>query len=75
MSLRLLHRFFEEGVARHAERPALRMGDRALSYRELDEQSNRLAGALISQGARPEVPIGVLLRRSIDTIVAALAVL
>ncbi|MDB4955276.1 MAG: non-ribosomal peptide synthetase module [Myxococcales bacterium] len=75
MTGRLLHDFFRDNVSRYADRPALRLADRVVSYRELDHQSSVVAGALIAKGAGPEVPVAVLLRRSIDTIVIALAVL
>ncbi|MGH3616056.1 MAG: amino acid adenylation domain-containing protein, partial [Pseudonocardia sp.] len=45
-----------------------------LSYTELDQRANRLAHRLIGLGVTPEQPVGVLLERSVDFVVAELAV-
>src|SRR5687768_12393622 len=45
-----LSRLLVDAVRRHGERPALRHGLRTLSYRELDELSDRLATTLASRG-------------------------
>ncbi|MGW4356307.1 amino acid adenylation domain-containing protein, partial [Nocardia sp. NPDC004582] len=45
-----------------------------LSYRELDETSNRWARVLIDAGAGPESLVAVALPRSLDTIIALWAV-
>ncbi|MGW6693671.1 non-ribosomal peptide synthase/polyketide synthase, partial [Rhodococcus sp. NPDC054953] len=45
-----------------------------LSYRELDERSNRLARLLIGRGIGPERAVAVALPRSVDSIVALWAV-
>ena len=51
------------------------VGDIApVSFRELDERSNRLARLLIAQGVGPEVAVALWLDRSVDFVVAALAV-
>ncbi len=55
--------------------PAVVDGHRQLTYGELDRRSNRLAGALRRRGVRPEAPVGLLLGRGLDTVVAALGVL
>lgn len=46
-----------------------------LTYRELDEQSDRLAAWLQKRGLAPETLIGVLAPRSCETIVAFLGIL
>ncbi|PEG56728.1 hypothetical protein CQY21_31130, partial [Mycolicibacterium boenickei] len=48
---------------------------RSLSYAELDELSNRLAHSLVENGAGPGRCVAVLLPRSVEAIVAVLAVL
>ncbi|NOP02715.1 AMP-binding protein, partial [Klebsiella pneumoniae] len=67
-----------ELIARHAQaRPeaiAVACGERQLSYAQLDERANRLAHHLIALGARPEVTVGIALERSVEVIVAFLAV-
>ncbi|WP_448449209.1 AMP-binding protein, partial [Mycolicibacterium sp. XJ775] len=62
-------------VARAPEAVAVSFDGRVLSYRELDEASNRLARLLIAQGAGPGRSVGLLMGRSVDAVVAILAVL
>ncbi|MER5761796.1 amino acid adenylation domain-containing protein [Streptomyces sp. NPDC002082] len=54
---------------------AVRCAGRELSYRELDERSNQLAHRLVGLGVAPEAPVAVLMERSVDLVVALLAVL
>lgn len=54
---------------------ALRAGDEALTYADLDVQSNRVAHYLRSLGVGPGVVVGVCLPRSISMIVGALGIL
>lgn len=67
-----------ELFARQAERDpealALVSGDLALSYRELDARSTRLAGALRRRTAGPETTVAVALPRSPELAVALLGV-
>jgi len=46
---------------RHPERPALRLDDTVITYRELDDLTARLAGLLIDRGLEPGDPVGVML--------------
>ncbi|UZN52005.1 amino acid adenylation domain-containing protein [Cupriavidus cauae] len=66
-------------IARQAaQRPdaiALRCGQRAVSYGELDAAATRLAYALHAAGVGPETVVGVVLDRSPDLIVRLLATL
>ena len=50
-------------------------GDRQLTYRELNDRANRLANHLQSIGVKPEILVGVYLKRSWETIVAILAII
>ncbi|MGX1270554.1 amino acid adenylation domain-containing protein/non-ribosomal peptide synthase protein (TIGR01720 family) [Streptomyces phaeoluteigriseus] len=68
------HRWFEQRAAAHPDRTALVSGERALTYRELDEEAGRLARALRARGAGPGSLVAVALRRSAELAVAVLAV-
>jgi amino acid adenylation domain-containing protein len=75
----LLHELFERQAARTPEAPAVGCGgeepaDR-LTYRQLDERSNRLARALRRRGVGPEVRVGLCVERSAAMVVALLGVL
>ncbi|WP_349307932.1 amino acid adenylation domain-containing protein [Streptomyces sp. H10-C2] len=68
----------EAFAARAAAAPgatALIHGDQRLSYAELNDRANRLAHHLIAQGIGPEQFVAVLLPRSVELVVALLAVL
>ncbi|BBZ13667.1 hypothetical protein MBRA_38620 [Mycobacterium branderi] len=66
---------FAEQVRRTPEAAAVTFDGRCLTYRELDEASNRLAHLLIAQGVAPGAFVALLLERSAGAIVAMLAVL
>ncbi|MFY1636702.1 non-ribosomal peptide synthetase [Solwaraspora sp. WMMB335] len=66
---------FREVVAAHPGREAVIAVDGRLTYAELDDRSDRLAGMLTAYGAGPELKVGVLLPRSVDLIVAVLGIL
>ncbi|MEU6293495.1 amino acid adenylation domain-containing protein, partial [Streptomyces sp. NPDC046988] len=65
---------FGEQVVRTPDAPAVVGGGVALSYGELDERASRLAGVLAGRGVGSESVVGVLLERSVDVVVALLAV-
>jgi long-chain acyl-CoA synthetase len=56
-------------------RPALREGERELTYDQLNRQANRVATALIREGVRPGEAIGLCAPNSIDWIVFYFGVL
>ncbi|MFJ4527361.1 amino acid adenylation domain-containing protein [Streptomyces nigrescens] len=66
---------FEEQVRRRPAAPALTCGDTTLSYGELNARANRLARLLVARGAGPERLVALVLGRSMDLVVAVLAVL
>jgi amino acid adenylation domain-containing protein len=66
---------FAAQVARAPQRTAVRCGDASLSYAELDARSNQLAHLLIQVGVAADVLVGIYLGRSLDLMVAILAVL
>ncbi|MGH6884561.1 MAG: MupA/Atu3671 family FMN-dependent luciferase-like monooxygenase, partial [Geminicoccales bacterium] len=70
-----VHSQIEEQAERTPERAALVFEDAPLSYRALNERANRLAARLIKLGVGPDRLVGVHMARSIDMVVATLAVL
>ncbi|MEM1205714.1 MAG: amino acid adenylation domain-containing protein [Acidobacteriota bacterium] len=70
-----VHQLFERQADVDGDRVALEADGVRLTYRELDEQANRLAHHLLSLGARPEQFVGVATDRSHHLVVALLAVL
>jgi amino acid adenylation domain-containing protein/non-ribosomal peptide synthase protein (TIGR01720 family) len=66
---------FEAQVARTPEAVAVISGDARITYAEIDGAANRMAHHLIAQGLGPESIAGIALRRSVDSVVALLAVL
>ncbi|MET7640369.1 amino acid adenylation domain-containing protein [Streptomyces sp. NPDC005438] len=73
--LPLIHERFSQWAAACPQRTALRYQDQWLTYRELEERSNRLARILVSHGVGPERVVAISLPRSAGMVVAALAVL
>ncbi|MGW6026703.1 AMP-binding protein [Streptomyces sp. NPDC055099] len=57
------------------ERPALVFGEEVVSYRRLDEMTDRLAGWLDARGVRPGDRVGVQLPNCPQFVIAMLAVL
>ncbi|MFE3141389.1 amino acid adenylation domain-containing protein [Streptomyces scopuliridis] len=67
---------FAKWVAATPDAPAvLRADGSALTYRELDARAARLAGHLRDAGVGPESRVALVLPRSVDQVVAVLAVL
>src|SRR5262249_50923138 len=66
---------FAAQVARAPKAAAIRFEGRTLTYRQLDESSNRLAQLLSERGARPGQRVALLFNRSAEAITAMLAVL
>ncbi|MGW4774866.1 non-ribosomal peptide synthase/polyketide synthase, partial [Nocardia sp. NPDC004278] len=65
---------FEQAVAAHPDNTAAKFGIESLTYAELDRRANVLARRLIADGAGPESLVAVILPRSLDLVVALLAV-
>ncbi|WP_084497270.1 non-ribosomal peptide synthetase [Nocardia amamiensis] len=66
--------FFTAAARRYPDHPALRSGATSLTYAEVEQRSNRLARALIARGLGTEDRVALGLTRSIDSVVAMLAV-
>jgi non-ribosomal peptide synthetase component F len=66
---------FIEQAARTPDAIAVVAKDRRLSYREIDERSNRLARHLQTLGVKPDTLVGVAMGRSETLVVSLLAIL
>ena len=66
---------FNQQVARTPDAIAVVAKDSQLSYRELDERSNRLARHLQTLGVKPETLVGISIGRSETLVVSLLAIL
>ncbi len=71
---RPVHELVAEQARRAPGAVALRSGDEALGYAELERRANRLARRLRGAGVGPESVVGVYLDRGIDQVVSVLAV-
>ncbi len=69
-----LARMLTQTAQRVPDAVAVRFLGRGVTYRQLDERSNRLARVLIEHGAGPEVVVAVALPRGLDSIAAVWAV-
>ncbi|QEU90696.1 amino acid adenylation domain-containing protein [Streptomyces kanamyceticus] len=63
---------FRRQADRTPDAPAVSTGERACSYRELAEHSERVARRLVALGARPGARVGIAMDRSPETIAAIL---
>ncbi|MDU0072246.1 MULTISPECIES: non-ribosomal peptide synthetase [Bacillus] len=70
-----LHGLFEQKAAEIPDKTAVFYEGKHLSYRELNEQANRLAKALRKRGIGPDKPAAVLMERSEQTLTAILGIL
>jgi non-ribosomal peptide synthetase component F/alpha-ketoglutarate-dependent taurine dioxygenase len=70
-----VHTLFEKQVSLTPQATALVFGEQSLTYRELNERANQLAQHLRSLGLRPETNVAVCMYRSVETVVALLAIL
>ena len=70
-----LHELFEAQVDKSPDAVAVVYEDRTLSYYELNRQANQLAHYLRARGVAPDVRVALCLERSLEMVVALLAVL
>jgi len=70
-----IHELFSDQAESSPDAVAVVLGEERLTYRELDERSNRLANHLQGLGVGPEVPVGLCAGRSLEMIVATLGIL
>ncbi|OZI23950.1 hypothetical protein CAL26_11120 [Bordetella genomosp. 9] len=74
-SLRPVHETFAVQARRTPDAIALEMGKVALTYAELDGRANAWAHRLAGLGAGPDVPVAIMLERSVEMVVGLLAIL
>ncbi|HEY7767650.1 amino acid adenylation domain-containing protein, partial [Longimicrobium sp.] len=72
---RCIHELFQAQAARTPGAVAVRFQDQQLTYAALNERANRLAHHLRGRGVGPEVRVGLCLERSLELVVAIVAVL
>ncbi|WP_193075959.1 non-ribosomal peptide synthetase [Pseudomonas sp. FME51] len=72
---RLIHELIQHWAEKTPDAVAVTCGEQKLSYRELEQRANQMAHRLCELGVGPEARVAVALGRSLDTIVAFLAVL
>ena len=70
-----IHELFEEQARLTPERMALRFGDTALTYQQLNARGNQIGAYLRELGVTRNVPIGLCFERSAEMIVALLGIL
>jgi aspartate racemase len=72
---RTIHELFESTAAAAPASIALALGDRTLSYGELEQQANQIAHHLRGLGVGPDVPVAICLERSFEMIAGLLGIL
>ena len=70
-----IHRAFEMQVDRTPDKTALLFGEDKWSYRQVNDEANRLAQKLMDKGVGPGALVGIFLDRSAEMMVALLGVL
>jgi amino acid adenylation domain-containing protein len=70
-----LHQLFEAQAAITPDAVAVSFENQQLSYGQLNERANRLAGYLIARGVKRETLVGICVERSVEMIVGLLAIL
>lgn len=69
------HQLFEAQAAQTPQAGALRFGEVAMSYAELNAAANRLAAWLRTQAVGPEAVVGLCLERSAELVIGLLAIM
>ncbi|HEX6040047.1 non-ribosomal peptide synthetase, partial [Longimicrobium sp.] len=72
---RPVHEVFARQAARTPDAVAIRMGDDALTYGELDARANRLAHHLRALGVGPDVKVALCMERSLEMVVGLMGAL
>jgi amino acid adenylation domain-containing protein/thioester reductase-like protein/non-ribosomal peptide synthase protein (TIGR01720 family) len=70
-----VHELFEKQAELYPANFAVIEDERKLTYKQLNHQANQLAARLRKDGMGPDMPVGILMNNSLDTIVGILSVL
>ena len=65
---------FSRALRRYASRPCLTVGERTLTYAEVDSASNRLAQALKARGIGHRDAVALYLRNGFEVVIADMAI-
>ncbi len=70
-----IHQLFDQQAITQPSMIALIHGDQSISYHQLNALANQLANFLMAQGVTLDTAVGIYMHRSIDMIIALLAIL
>ncbi|MDQ1355549.1 MAG: hypothetical protein QG657_5859, partial [Acidobacteriota bacterium] len=70
-----IHELFEDRMEKVSDHIALIFEEKKISYRELNERANRLAGSLLNMGVTPRAVVGIFSHRRLELMTAIFAVL
>lgn len=70
-----LQTIFEENVQKNPDKTAIIFEDQTISYHELNQKANQLANYLLANRIKPNDIVGIMLPRSIETIICILGIL
>ncbi|WES35778.1 amino acid adenylation domain-containing protein [Ruminiclostridium papyrosolvens DSM 2782] len=71
----MIHRLFESQALSTPNNTALILGEKSLSYKELNERANQLAWKLREKGVQADRIVGIMVNRSFEMIIGILGVL
>ncbi|MBA4602107.1 non-ribosomal peptide synthetase, partial [Thermoactinomyces mirandus] len=69
-----IQEIFEEQVEKYPQQIAIKIGEEALTYKDLNEQANQLARVLRKNGVRRGQIVGLVTKRSLEMMIGMLAI-
>ena len=69
------HQLFEESAEKYADSTALICAGEKLTYRELNEKANILAGALVKMGVKADTIVGFVLDRDLSVFISEIGIM
>src|SRR5246127_964643 len=75
ISSQCVHEMISSQVERTPDAAAVQVGDKTLTYRQLDDRAAAIASRLVQAGAGPCAVVAVLLDRTPDLVAAVLGIL